>query len=152
MALGLAETLEKEVSRLGIRTVVFDAGGFETAQRASQEGEQATDTTTLPDYEDLMGSLMQGFMADILPNRPGDVERFSQTVIDVLKGEGLAKGRKWPIRVALGPDSLAVVRQKCHEQLELSEIWEDAASSVNRDDWSGVISTYLMETCSMLGR
>ena len=136
---------------MGIHAVVFDAGGFDTALGSPRDGEELNTAVAMPvaDYQDHLGELLHKFGTEIAPNRPGDVDKLSRAVIDVIKGEGLAKGRKWPVRVVLGPDAKAIIRQKCREQLELCEEWEDVADSVTKDDWSGVISKYVLDTCSM---
>ncbi len=55
-----------------------------------------------------------------------------------------------PIRVCLAPDSVAVVRQKCREQLTLCDEWDDVSGTVARDDYANPLSQFLFDTCSMV--
>ena len=145
------EALAKEVAPLGIRAVILEVGGVSTDFGAPRDGEQmaAPDTKPSADYEGLWGEMLHNYVTDIEVNKPNDINKICRATIDLIKGEGLAKGRKWPVRVAIGPDTTALMRQKCREQMELCDEWEDLADSVIKDDWTGVISPYMMNTCSM---
>jgi len=147
-----AEALEKEVSPCGVHAVVFELGGFHTGLGARRDGDAGSfgEAPRVPEYQTAFGAMMQAFATEVGPDVPGDTHKLPKAVIDVIKGEGLAEGRKWPVRVALGPDSVAVVRQKCQEQLDLCEEWDDIAGTVVRDDWSGNISRYMLDSCSMV--
>lgn len=81
-----------------------------------------------PMFDGLMASmsLMDGY-------QPGDVKKGVQRIVDVLKGEGYAKGRKLPGRIPLGPDALAIVREKCKAELATCDEWEDLVASTDRD-------------------
>lgn len=154
-ALGIfAETLEKEVGPLGVHAVCFDLGGFNTHERQGRgdenPGRGAPALPTIEAYHPAFGAMIKGFMTEVVPHVPGDKEKLPTAVIDVITGEGMAKGRKWPVRVALGPDAVAVVRQKCEEQLELLKEWEDVSGSTSRNSWNGQVSQYLLDTGSVL--
>ena len=51
--------------------------------------------------------------------------------MDVIRGEGMAKGKQMPIRMPLGSDGLEVVRRKCRETLEVLEEWEEVIRSTD---------------------
>ncbi|KAK3342205.1 hypothetical protein B0T25DRAFT_574506 [Lasiosphaeria hispida] len=88
-----AESLQKEITPQGLRSVIFEPGGLDSDLTVSREGEQFAQA---PQADDKL---------------PG-------AIINVVKGEGSAKGRPFPVRVVLGPDALDAVRQKGNEQLQ----------------------------------
>ncbi len=51
--------------------------------------------------------------------------------MDVIRGEGMARGKTMPIRMPLGSDGLEVVRRKCRETLEICEEWEEVIRSTD---------------------
>lgn len=156
-ALGrLVDTLDKEVGPLGIRVVCFEAGGFPTNSGNQGQGTREDDKAAggppepeIDDYQPGFRKQIQGFMEDVVAHLPGDTGRFPEAVIDVIKGEGMAQGRKWPVRVALGPDCAAVIRQKCRETMDMMDEWEDVSTMTIRDDWNGNVSPYMLNVCSM---
>ncbi|KAK3387886.1 hypothetical protein B0H63DRAFT_542363 [Podospora didyma] len=120
-----AEGLQKEVAPLGLRSVIFEPGGFESRLAAPRDGEPSGGKPNVEDYLPLFGKIFGGGR----PQMQGDITKLPDTIIDVVKGEGLAKGRPLPMRVILGPDALDVIRQKCSEQLEMIDAWEDVTLS-----------------------
>ncbi len=136
----------------GIHAVCFELGGFKNTQKLGFGGDNGklAKLPQVPEYQAAFGSTMDTFFTEVAPTVPGDTKKVSQAVIDVIKGEGLAKGRKWSVRVCLGPDSAALVRQKCNEQLQLCDEWDDVTGSVVRDDWSGQVSPHLLNMCTMI--
>ena len=62
----------------------------------------------------------------ICGNEPGDPEKAVGRMLDVVKGEGMARGRSMPPRLPLGKDGLAVLKNNCIATLILCEEWEEA--------------------------
>lgn len=152
MAKVFVETLEKEISPCGIHAMIFESGGFRSA-RGGEEGQRSGEKhwfPEIPEYQAGFSALMREFAADFLPSIPNETEKLSGAIIDVVRGEGPAEGRGWPVRVCLGPDAAALVRQKCTEQLRLCDEWDDVAGMVVKDGWSGQVSQFMLKTCSML--
>ena len=81
---------------------------------------------------------------------PSTVEKLPSAVWDVVKSEGMAAGKPFPIRVPLGLDALAVVRQKCYEQLRLCDEWEKVALSTTKDGADTTPNKYLLEKMSIM--
>ncbi|KAJ0350119.1 hypothetical protein KNSL1_004266 [Colletotrichum chrysophilum] len=67
-----------------------------------------------------------------------------------VKSEGMASGKPFPIRVPLGLDALAVIRQKCYEQLRLCDEWEKVALSTTKDGADTTPNKYLLEKMSIM--
>ena len=55
-------------------------------------------------------------------------------MIDVVRGEGMARGREMPVRLPLGRDGLKVVRAKCEETLRVCGEWEDLIGSTDLEE------------------
>ena len=52
-------------------------------------------------------------------------------MIDVIKGEGVAKGKEMPPRLPLGTDALEVIRSKCLATLKVCDEWEQTIKSTD---------------------
>lgn len=52
-------------------------------------------------------------------------------MIDVIKGEGVAEGKKTPKNIALGADSYETIKEECERTLERLELWKDASLSTD---------------------
>ncbi|KAK0651040.1 hypothetical protein B0T16DRAFT_367043 [Cercophora newfieldiana] len=143
-----AESLQKEITPFGLRSVVFELGGFDSDLMVPREGQPFAQAPEADEYVELFGKVYGG---GGIPPSPGDVNKLPQAIIDVVKGEGLAAGRPFPVRVVLGPDALDLVRQKCSEQLQLLDAWEDVSLSVMYEGRRGP-SKWLMDGTSMLNK
>jgi len=133
---------------------MFEPGGFSNTALGSsrdegKEDQFLADPSQASVYGEGMGKLFSAF-AEIGPSTPGDVNKIPDVIVDVVKGEGYAKGRGTPLRVILGPDAMAVVRQKCHEQLALCDEWEPVSNQTVLDGWNGPVSARSVELCSMI--
>jgi len=59
-----------------------------------------------------------------------DPDKAMEAVVDVVKGEGKAKGRPWPLYLALGDDADEGIRQKSTTLLRHVDEWRDVIKSV----------------------
>jgi NAD(P)-dependent dehydrogenase (short-subunit alcohol dehydrogenase family) len=144
-----AECLDKETRSVGdIRCVAFECGGFPTHlgqprekdnkaaandAAVNQEDASASSGSAAAAYGPLFGELVGKFASDPAGHMPGDVARASARIVDVVKQEGMAAGRPWAVRVALGSDGLWWARRRCEEQLVLAAAWEDVSRSTDQD-------------------
>ncbi|CCF46056.1 estradiol 17-beta-dehydrogenase [Colletotrichum higginsianum] len=64
-------------------------------------------------------------------NQAGDPLKGARVVVDVMTKSGSAEGRDIPVRLILGTDCLAGVRQKCKDTLALLDEWESVSASTN---------------------
>ena len=60
----------------------------------------------------------------------GDPDKAVEVIVDVVRGEGVAKGRPWPGYLVLGEDAEADVRIKCKKVLDVLDEWVDVARGV----------------------
>jgi hypothetical protein len=65
--------------------------------------------------------------------QPGDVGKATKVMVDVLKGEGCAKGREMPERMPIGADAVDITRARHKEFLQICDEWESVAGSTDRD-------------------
>ncbi|QYT03314.1 hypothetical protein H0G86_010283 [Trichoderma simmonsii] len=128
-----AEGLHKEVIGLGIRSVAFDCGGFITNLMQPREGAHASPPGAEPTdaYKPLLGSVIGMFSNDPMGLMPGSPARAASTMIDVIKGEGVAAGRPWASRVILGSDALDSARNRREDELKLLKAWEPVSTSTD---------------------
>ncbi|KAL0940288.1 short-chain oxidoreductase [Colletotrichum truncatum] len=146
------ECLQKETAHLGIKAVIFESGAFvtgmEQARTAADVG--VGGAPSIPDYQPFFNEVWGQFVQIISQSSPSTVEKVPPAVWDVVKSEGMASGKPFPIRVPLGLDALAGIRQKCHEQLRLCDEWEQVALSTTKEGASPTASPCLMEKLSIL--
>jgi short-subunit dehydrogenase len=131
------ESLHKEVRPLGIQCVAFECGGFPThlgQPRDASEVAFGSVGPTVAAYGPLFGELVGMFAADPMAYMPGDLAKAAMRIVEVIRREGMAAGRQWAVRVALGSDGMSSVRQKCEEQLKLVDEWKDVSYSTDRDE------------------
>ncbi|KAK3321351.1 hypothetical protein B0T19DRAFT_264211 [Cercophora scortea] len=124
-----AEGLHKEIAPLGLRSIIFEPGGFDSQLFVPRD----PTISRAPKIADYLPQFTKIFSSGNFVPPPGDIAKLPDAIIDVVKGEGLAAGRRVPVRVVLGPDSLDAIRQKCTEQLRLLDQWEDVSLSVMKE-------------------
>lgn len=126
---GMAECLsmEMEIFAPDVKVLVVEPGYFKTDIFKKHTMVEST-TETYHQFHKGVGK----FMHDMIGNEPGDPERGVAAIIDLLKGRGWAAGKKVPLRLPMGSDSLEAVREKCRETLRVCDEWEGFARST---DW-----------------
>ncbi|KAB5559599.1 hypothetical protein GE09DRAFT_61442 [Coniochaeta sp. 2T2.1] len=147
------EGLAKEVRSFGVRCVTFESGGFPTHLGQPRDGAApafGAQTEGVPEYGPLFGDVMGMFGSDPMSFMPGDLAKVGPTIVDVVKGEGVAAGKPLPIRVVIGSDSYAHIKQKCEQQLQLLESWKDVTFNTDRADHSHTVSPQYMKLVSIL--
>ena len=89
-----------------------------------------TNPTIIADYVSLSNEIAESCATES-GLQPGDPRKGVERIIDVVKGEGMAKGKKIPERLPLGRDALKGIREKCEETLRLCDEWEGLISSTD---------------------
>lgn len=147
------EGLATEVQPFNIRCVIFEPGGFVSQLGMPREGSNdgfGKYKPAIADYNALFDDMMNVFATDIGPNMPGDVNKLAERVVDCVQRKGLFAEQPWVVRVILGSDSLAVIRQKCKEQAKLADDGEVVSLSTDRDGHSHVPSQGMLRFTSIL--
>ena len=135
---GLTEGLAEELKPFGIDVCVIEPGYTATgflARGGNGGGDHRIVTERkIAAYEGTAVAAAHDAMEAYNGNQPGDVDKCAKVIVDVLTKSGVAKGREVPVRLALGTDTLEVIRKKCEDTLRLVAEWEDVSSSTMRDE------------------
>ncbi|OCH94477.1 NAD(P)-binding protein [Obba rivulosa] len=125
----IGEAYATELRPFGIRVLIVAPGAFRT------EGVHAYPITIhnhIPDYDDMRTAGMARFTS-IAGREKGDPAKAMTLVVDVVRGEGRARGREWPLWLVLGRDAYADVQAKCNKLLSTMDAWEDVATDLDFD-------------------
>jgi NAD(P)-dependent dehydrogenase (short-subunit alcohol dehydrogenase family) len=110
---GVAEVLAKEVAHLGIGVTIVEPGPVRT--------DFAAGSVVVPpksdDYAESVGKALEWFqdLAGSQPNDPGEVAR---AIVDAVEDDDP------PLRLALGGEAVAVIREKLDGQQRELDAWE----------------------------
>jgi NAD(P)-dependent dehydrogenase (short-subunit alcohol dehydrogenase family) len=117
----LTEALAKEVGPLGIKVSAIEPGAFRTdwAARSMQES-----STPIGDYDDNVGA-RKTLIKQFADHLPGDPRKVAEAVLMVA---GLDEP---PLRLLLGRDVLAAVREKIADLTASIDQWESVTKNVN---------------------
>ena len=70
---------------------------------------------------------------DFHGSEPGDPVKMAEHVVDIVKGEGVAKGKTFPDRLPFGQDALDEIRAECMETMKRLDDWESVIVSTDFD-------------------
>lgn len=155
------EVLQKEVHSpvllsqgLDISCVAFECGGFPTSLGQPRGHGEASLTssslTSVPAYADTLARVTDIFMSEGAACMPGDLTALPRVMVDIVKREGVASGKKWTIRIPLGSDAVASAEQKCQELLGIVSEWRPVCYSTDRKDAQTGGSKRLLKMGSIL--
>jgi len=116
-----------ELSDFHIRVLLLEPGAFRTE---GIYGQPYFNLNQIEDYDSLRRSAVKRF-ASIPGREPGDPDKAIEAIVDVVRGEGVAKGRPWPDYLFLGDDAEAAVRDKCSKFLKVLDEWADVTRNVS---------------------
>lgn len=91
--------------------------------------------STIPEYADFSRILLDG-LAKEDHTQPGDPVKLVDIVLDLVRHEGVARGREVPFRLPLGVDCFDDIKAKCEETLRLLHGWEPIITSTNHEEES----------------
>jgi hypothetical protein len=129
--IGMVESLYKETAHLGVKTLLIEPGRFRTKLLSPTNLKRKV--STISEYTELSAKLLEGLALEN-GNQPGNVEKLVEITIDLVKGEGIAKGKQVPFRLPLGSDCFNDIKAKCEETLQLLAEWEDVIKSTDYDE------------------
>jgi len=123
----LTETLTAEISSFNIRVVLVEPSSFRTEGIFDQEFFTAN---PIAEYDELRAACIARFKS--LPGTvDGDPDKAAEVIVDVVRGEGVAKGRPWPEYLFLGEGAEDAVRGKCSKALKVLDEWVDVTRNVH---------------------
>jgi NAD(P)-dependent dehydrogenase (short-subunit alcohol dehydrogenase family) len=117
----LTEALSKEVAPLGIKVTAIEPGAFRTdwASRSMQES-----STPIEDYDENVGT-RKTMIKEFAAHLPGDPRKVAEAVLMVTTLD------EPPLRLLLGRDVLAAVRDKIAAMTASIDQWESVTKNVN---------------------
>ena len=117
----LTEALSKEVAPLGIKVTAIEPGAFRTdwASRSMQES-----STPIGDYDENVGT-RKTMIKEFAAHLPGDPRKVAEAVLMVTALD------EPPLRLLLGRDVLAAVREKIATMTASIDQWESVTKNVN---------------------
>jgi hypothetical protein len=120
---GLSEALHLELAPLGIRVTVVEPGFFRTDVLDSSKSLSVA-AEQIGDYAETAGA-----MRDAVPgynhNQPGDPAKLAQAILEVVNSS------EPPLRLPLGPDTLARMTEKNALVQKESSAWHALAASTD---------------------
>ncbi|KAK0452698.1 hypothetical protein EV421DRAFT_1731292 [Armillaria borealis] len=114
-----SETLATEVAPLGIRVLIVEPAALVTEQILSQPLYFENLISDYKDTRDRAKGFFEGGWCT------GDADLAVEIVVDVVRGDGKAKGREWPTYLVFGPGGDVAVRSKCEKMVKVLDEWKD---------------------------
>jgi len=142
--IGAAESLSREVSELGINVHVFVIGRFRTGILGEKsKNEKLSTQGGIADYTNAKTSLAQS-LANSHGRQPGDPVRAAEKIVDIGKMQNLTSGQaaKIPLRIPLGAEAVAVMRQKSLDTLALLDTWSQFSAEADFEDAEALSAFY----------
>ncbi len=128
LLLGHVECLRPEIAQFNIRTLILESGDLRTPITSSTK--LRLGQCTIPNYAEFYKGMMV-VLAATDGKQPGNPNKGAEMIVDVVKGDGRAKGKEWPIRLPMGCDALELIRGKCYETLKVCDDWQDMITSTD---------------------
>lgn len=125
---GIVEAISKEVAGFGITTLLIEPGRFRT--KLLSEANMKPIETKILDYAEFSSTMIKGVSGES-GNQPGDPVKLVEIIIDLVKEEGIAKGRDVPFRLPLGEDCYDEMIAKVNETSKILVDWKDVILSTN---------------------
>ncbi|KAF9560790.1 NAD(P)-binding protein [Agrocybe pediades] len=126
----VTESLMSELSPFNIKVLLVQPGAFRTE---GIYGQKYYLDNPIPAYDELRGRSHERFLS-VPGSEKGDPDKAAKAIIDVVKGEGAAKGRPWPNYLVLGNDAEADTRNKIDKVLGALDLYADVTRGVNFDE------------------
>ena len=89
-------------------------GGFRTQMILNSQLKPAS--AVQPDYVSYH-LLCAKVLASVHGRQPGDPQKAVEIILDIIRGEGCAAGKRWPDVLVLGEDAENDIRARCHQVL-----------------------------------
>jgi hypothetical protein len=124
----LTETLAVELAPK-IRVLLVAPGGFRTE---GIYGQAFFTGNPIAYYDDLRKATVVRF-SSVAGTQLGDPDKAMEAVVDIVRGEGITKGRSFPRYLILGEDAEQDVRKKSHKILDELDEWKDVTCGVSYD-------------------
>ncbi|KAK0205592.1 hypothetical protein DFS33DRAFT_780846 [Desarmillaria ectypa] len=125
---GISETLNVEVSPLGLRSICIDFGYFRTSFLTPDHRKPFV--PRIDDYREITEKVENALQA-VNGKQPGNPKKGVQVMLDVVRGEGVAQGKEFPKSLLMGSDCFKDAQNQMQGYLKLQAEWEDVSKSTD---------------------
>lgn len=130
----LSVTLDKEISKFNLRSILIEPGLFRTKFLSSLNESDLAFPAKFKDYESDRVLLEKAFKEFDL-KQPGDPIKLANNLFDLVHKKGSFEGKEIPSIVTFGADSIDSIREYCQFNLLRIEETKDLILST-RGDWA----------------
>lgn len=128
--LAIAESLIEELKPFNIRVLLVEPGAFRTAMITNSK---IKSPTLLNNHDYLkFHTIAKQELSKVHGKQPGDPRKAGRIIVDIVRGEGCAIGRRWPDTIVLGEDAVKDIKRKCEAMLAcVNDVeWRDVLADV----------------------
>ncbi|KAJ7869132.1 hypothetical protein B0H14DRAFT_3440834 [Mycena olivaceomarginata] len=125
----LAETLSVELAAFNIRVLLVEPSAFRT--RMVRPDNYNLDNP-IPAYDGTRKTNLK-FYTDRDGRQIGNPDAAMNAVVDVVRGEGAARGKLWPGYLLLGKEADRDIRAKCKIMTDHLDEWSEVVNGVDFD-------------------
>ncbi|KAJ6598424.1 hypothetical protein DFH09DRAFT_1131739 [Mycena vulgaris] len=125
----LSETLAAEIEPFSIRMLIVEPAAFKTNSLLSTPYYTGNE---IPDYDAARKTSIEWYNT-VNGLVRGDPAKAMEVLTDVVRGEGGATGRPWPLYLFLGDVAVQGITDKCHSILQVIDDWKDVSTGLNVD-------------------
>ncbi|CEL10325.1 hypothetical protein ASPCAL13446 [Aspergillus calidoustus] len=134
---GAAESLQKELSPLGIQVHLAVLGQFRTNILAEGRRQIPRSTPVIDGYNPVIETLTRR-QEETNGKQPGDPVRAVERILDVVRREGSVAGKEVGLRIVLGSDAQYIIRDQCLNTLRDLDQFEEFSRSTDFPGAGGV--------------
>ncbi|KAF8140725.1 hypothetical protein K438DRAFT_1692543 [Mycena galopus ATCC 62051] len=125
----ISETMASELEQFSIRMLIVEPAAFRTN---SLMGTPYYAGNMISDYDKTREQSIKWYET-INGLAKGDPAKAMEVLTDVVRGEGGAVGRPWPLYLVLGDLGVAGISEKCHRMLKVIDDWKEVTTGLNVD-------------------
>lgn len=125
----LGESLATELRPFSIRVLILQPGSFRTDCIMYPNFAEKK----IKDYQEV-DQKTRAYFGTLNGKQPNDPDRGMDIVVDVVRGEGRAAGKPFPLWLALGADAVRDIRAKTNRIIESLDVYQDLSVAVGYDE------------------
>ncbi|KAJ6504110.1 hypothetical protein C8R47DRAFT_1038358 [Mycena vitilis] len=122
----IGETLAVEIAQFSIRMLIVEPAAFRTNSLMNTEYYTGN---PIPDYAEMREKSIKWY--ETITAICSDPAKAMEVVTDVVRGEGGAAGRPWPLHLFLGDIAVAGITEKCTQVLKVIDDWKDVTTGLD---------------------
>lgn len=126
----IGEVLGAELSQFGIRTLIVEPAAFRTAVLAYLHLDRPR---PIADYDSLADAIRKR-LEDYSRAPPGDPAKAMRLLVDVVRGEGKARGKTWPLYLPMGSAAEEAIREKTGKLIDVLDEWGEIIRDLDLDE------------------